>query len=75
MFGWDKKRETESLVRLFSDGKMKPLLRYLSKEIVRADKVMETSLDHISLIRAQERKNTLKEIMRLGKRSRKSLRK
>jgi len=72
MWKRNKTKELNSIALLYANGGMKPLLTWMAREVIQANTVLDTSLDMTELIKAQERKRLLKEIMRLGKKARKA---
>ncbi len=75
MWNRNLKKETNDIALLFSNGQMKPLLTWIARELIKANSMLGGSSDIIEITKAQERKRTLTEIMRLGKKARKAQRK
>ncbi len=67
------RREAKAFASLYASGQMKPFVVYCQKEIGKTNKISDTSDCLTELIKAQSRRETLREILRLGKDARKFL--
>ena len=75
MWKRNKIKETNDIALLFANGKMKPLTTWIAREMIKANAILDSASDQLTIIKAQERKRTLKEVMSLGKKARKAQRK
>ena len=75
MWKRNKTKELNDIALLFANGKMKPLTTWIAREMIKANAILDSASDQLTIIKAQERKRTLKEVMSLGKKARKAQRK